>query len=164
MMPGLGAIYNGQNFKAAVHFVVVAALFELSEATPFETFFALAGAVFYLYTVIDAHRSARNIAMGEDPWLEEQRFKRALLKRAPLAGLLSIMAGLVMLARMFRPFDLYAAAIKLAPAALILLGGYLIVLHLKRSREETYDARPYGVVPIRRREDAAPGFRNESRD
>jgi hypothetical protein len=164
LIPGLGAIYNRQNFKAMVHLVVVAALFELSEVTPFETFFALAGAVFYFHTIMDAHRSAQNIAMGEDPWLEEQRFKRALFGRAPLAGLFLIMAGLLMVVRMFKPFDLHAAAIKLAPAALILLGGYLIVLHLKRSREESYQARPYRVVPMRRREDAAPKFRNESRD
>lgn len=164
LVPGLGAAYNRQNFKAAVHFIGVAALFELSDVTPFETFFALAGAVFYFYTIMDAYRSAQNIAMGEDPWLEEQRFKKALLGGAPFAGLLLMLAGLLMLMRMFRPFDLYAAATKLAPAALILLGGYLIVLYLKRSREEAYDARPYRVVPMRRREDAAPSFRNESRD
>ena len=153
LIPGLGAAYNHQNFKAVLHFVGVMLLFQLSEIGPLDVFFGLAGTAFYLYSIIDAYRTGDRIAQGEDPQIEEKRLRRALTKRAKQIGFLLLAFGVLSLIRLIHPFGLGISLIKLIPVALILLGGYLIIAHLRRSRDiedpAVYSPRPsYPLIPF----------------
>ena len=153
LIPGLGAAYNHQNLKAVFHFVGVMLLYQLSEIGPLEAFFALAGTAFYLYSIIDAYRTGDRIAQGEDPQTDERRLRKALTKRAKEIGFLLLAFGVLFLIRLVHPFGLGISLIKLIPVALILLGGYLIIAHLRRSRDiedpMVYSARPsYPLIPF----------------
>jgi hypothetical protein len=152
LLPGMGAVYNRQNIKAVVHFVSIIGLFELASLRVAAGVFALAGIVFYLYSIIDAYRTAILIAGGESPAVDEERFKRSLIKRAPLIGIMLIAAGLLFVVQILRPFAFVTLA-RLFPVALIILGGYLLTRYFKRSREESYEKHPsvppYSLVPGR---------------
>jgi hypothetical protein len=151
VLPGMGAVYNRQNIKAVVHFVSIIGLFELASLRIAAGVFALAGLVFYLYSIVDAYRTATLIARGESPVVDEERFKRSLIKRAPLIGIILIGTGLLLVVQILRPFAFITLA-RLFPVALIILGGYLLTRYFK-SREESYDERstvpPYSLVPGR---------------
>ncbi len=152
VLPGMGAVYNRQNIKAVVHFVSIIGLFELASLKVAAGVFALAGLVFYFYSIIDAYRTAMLIARGESPAVDEERFKRSLIKRAPLIGVMLIAAGLLLVIQIVKPFAFVTVA-RLFPVALIILGGYLLTRYFKRSREESYDQHPsvppYSLVPGR---------------
>lgn len=152
LLPGMGAVYNRQNIKAVTHFITIVGLFQLASIKLASGFFALAGLAFYLYSIVDAYRTSQLIARGESPAADEERFKRALIKRAPLVGVILIGTGLLLVIQVMRPFS-FSLAAKFFPVALILLGGYLLTRYFKRSREESYKQRsataPYSLVPGR---------------
>lgn len=165
VLPGMGAVYNRQNIKAVVHFVTIICLFQLASLKVASGVFALAGLVFYLYSIIDAYRTAILIARGESPAADEERFKRSLIKRAPLIGILLIAGGLLLVLQIIRPFAFLTVA-RLVPVALIILGGYLLTRYFKNSHEEIYDrypsVPPYSLVPGRFSERSSEGSGNRS--
>jgi TM2 domain-containing membrane protein YozV len=136
-VPGAGAIYNRQNLKAVVHFVTTISLFQLGNLHAFGVFFGLAGALFYFHTILDAFRTARAINDGESAAENEERFKRGLIKRAPSIGVGLIFVGLLVFLHLIRPLSQYISFTRLAPIALIILGGYLLTRYFKQSREYT---------------------------
>jgi hypothetical protein len=146
----MGAVYNRQNIKGIVHFVTIVGLFQLTGIRVASAFFALGGLGFYFYSIVDAYRTAQLIAQGEDPAVDEARFKRSLIKRAPLIGVILITAGLLLVIQIARPFPLVTFA-RLLPVAFIILGGYLLTRYFKRPHEESYEphpsAPPYSLVP-----------------
>lgn len=150
LLPGMGAVYNRQNIKGIVHFVTIVGLFRLTGIRFASAIFALGGLSFYIYSIVDAYRTARLIALGEDPAVDEARFKRSLIKRAPVIGVVLITAGLLLVIQIARPFALVTFA-RLLPVAFIILGGYLLTRYFKRPREESYDegptSPPYSLVP-----------------
>ena len=152
VLPGMGAVYNRQNIKAVVHFVSIIGLFQLASLRIASGVFALGGLAFYLYSIIDAYRTAVLIGRGESPAADEERFKRSLIKRAPVIGVFLIAAGLLLVIQIIKPFAFITVA-RLFPVALIILGGYLLTRYFKRSREESYEqhssAPPYSLIPGR---------------
>jgi hypothetical protein len=164
LVPGGGAVYNRQNVKAAVYFITIAGLFQLSAIQPFDLIFGLAGATFYLYTIADSYRTAELIARGESAAENERRFKAALTKRIPAIGLLLIASGLLFLLYRIRAFELSVVLLRLAPVALIMLGGYLLVSYIKRRREEEWSVeepprRAFPLFTSRRPDDHSHRFR-----
>lgn len=149
LLPGMGAVYNRQNIKGVVHFVTIVGLFQLTALRVASGFFVLSGLAFYLYSIVDAHRTARLIDQGESAAADELRFKRSLIKHAPVIGIMLITAGLLLVIHIARPLAFITFA-KLFPVALIILGGYLLTRYFKRSSEDGYDERtsaPYPLVP-----------------
>jgi hypothetical protein len=148
LLPGMGAVYNRQNIKGVVHFVTIVGLFQFASVRVAPGFFALAGLAFYLYSIVDAYRTAQLIARGESAAADEQRFKRSLIKRAPLIGIVLITAGLLLVIQIARPFAFITFA-RLFPVALIVLGGYLLTRYFKRSSEQSYEqsSQPYSLAP-----------------
>ena len=149
LLPGMGAVYNHQNIKGVVHFATIVGLFQLTAIRIGSGFFALAGLAFYLFSIVDAYRTAQLIAGGESPAVDEERFKRSLIKRAPLIGIVLITSGILLVLQFIRPFAWINFA-RLFPVALIILGGYLLTRYFKRSSEESYEqqptATPYSLV------------------
>jgi hypothetical protein len=148
----MGAVYNHQNVKGVVHFVTIVGFFQLTAIHIASGFFALAGLASYLYSIVDAYRTGQLIARGGTPAADEERFKRSLIKRAPLIGIMLITAGVLLVIQLVRPFSFITYA-RLFPIALIILGGYLLTRYFKRSREEGYEHHtgvpPYSLVPGR---------------
>src|SRR5215213_3048287 len=138
VLPGMGAVYNRQNLKAIVHFVSIVGLFQLTDVHFFDAFFALAGVVFYFYSILDAYRTARRIAEGESAAGDEEQFKQALIKRAPVIGVVLIVSGLLLFIRIVQPFFFSVSLGKLLPVGLVILGGFLLTRYFKRSGGENY--------------------------
>ena len=66
LIPGMGAAYNRQYDKAVAHFGMFAALCIVCDEG--HGIFALAAIVFYIFTILDAYRSAQSIvATGRVP-------------------------------------------------------------------------------------------------
>jgi hypothetical protein len=155
LVPGLGAVYNRQNLKAAVHFLGIVGSFQMTNFRFMSGLFAMAGVVLYLYSLIDAYRTANAIAAGESPRANEERFKRSLVKSAPFIGLVLIFSGIVAVVQLVFPISLWMVA-RLLPVALILLGGYLLTKYFRRSRDDDEPAQdpPYfsGSQPFGGRE------------
>ncbi len=152
LLPGMGAVFNRQNIKAVVHFVTIMGIFQLTRIDGLEGVFVLGGIAFYLYTIIDAYRTAQSIAQGESPAANEERFKQSLIKRAPTVGLILIVAGLLLVIQILHPFNLILSFARLLPVALIVLGGYLLTRYFKRSRDggsskDHSERPPYQLVP-----------------
>ena len=150
LLPGMGAVYNRQNIKGIVHFVTIVGLFQLAGIRFAAGIFALAGLGFYIYSIVDAYRTAQLIAKGEDPAVDEARFKRSLVKRAPLIGLVLIVSGVLLVIQLARPFAFITFA-RLLPVVFILVGGWLLTRYFKRPQEQSYEqpAPPYSLVPGR---------------
>lgn len=59
IIPGIGAVYNRDYIKGVVHFSIFAGLIVIAEGVGF--IFGLAAFAFYIFTIIDAYRSAEHI-------------------------------------------------------------------------------------------------------
>jgi hypothetical protein len=167
LLPGMGAVYNRQNVKAVFHFVTIIGLFQLTRLHVMSGVFALASFLSYIYSIVDAYRTSQLIARGESPAADEERFKRTLVKRAPVIGALLIFAGLMLVIGLMRPFGFITFA-RVFPVALILLGGYLLTTYFKRSREEGYSTdyparHPHQLASGSFTEQASERFRRLSR-
>ena len=150
LFPGMGAVFNRQNIKGVVHFVTIVGLFQLTKIRFAAGLFALGGLACYFYSIVDAYRTANLIAMGESPAANEERFKRSLIKRAPLIGLFLLSVGVLLLFQLMRPFPI-VTLVRFFPVALIFLGGYLLTRYFKRSRDAGTgeQLQPYSLVPGR---------------
>ncbi len=147
-IPGLGAVYNRQNLKALLHFVGTVGLFQVADATNIE-FFGFGGAVFYLYSIIDANRSARSIAAGADPTEDERRLKWAFARYKPLWGVaLLAVAFIAVLATLPAiPFGLSTG--RLWAIMLFFAGAYMIYSYFRSLRTEeprSFNTPPRSVV------------------
>src|SRR5262249_27046289 len=63
LIPGVGAIYNGEFVKAAVHILIFGTLVSLADATN-TALFGLASAAFYFYMPFEAYYTAKKRMMG----------------------------------------------------------------------------------------------------
>ncbi|MEP7271918.1 MAG: hypothetical protein ABI882_10480 [Acidobacteriota bacterium] len=124
LIPGLGAAYNGQNIKALVQFMVVAALWHLADImpTPFGAVFVLGGIAFFIFTIYDARRSAERLRAGEDLSEDELRLRRSLRERAPVWGVVLVGFGTISFLHIFFDTQLHG----LWPMLLIGAGVYLL--------------------------------------
>ena len=150
LIPGMGAVYNRQNLKAVVHFVSIVGLFNLTKLHILPGLFSLAGMAVYIYSMMDAYRTAERISQGESAEADEARFKRRLAKRAPALGVGLILLGTIMVIQILRPIVFINPA-RLLPVALIILGGYLLTKYFQRSRGDVsapdYNRPPYSPIP-----------------
>jgi Domain of unknown function (DUF5668) len=127
LIPGLGAVYNGQYNKALIHIVVFFSIIvglssDIEDSAKVVLSFLLAG--FILYMAFDAHRTARAKALGDvtaDPiesWGKER----------PVGPIILIALGALFLLNNFSWFPFYRIG-RLWPVILIAVG---ILLFRKR--------------------------------
>lgn len=162
MIPGMGAVYNRQNIKAVVHFASIVGLFNMTKLHIMPGLFILSGMAVYIYSMMDAYRTAERVAQGVSAEEDEARFKRQLAKRAPTLGIGLILLGAVIIIQVLWPFAHISPA-RLLPVALIILGGYLLTNYFKRSRQEAsspdYNHPPYPLLPDSFRDSAQSNVR-----
>src|SRR4029079_12956256 len=65
LIPGVGAIYNGEFVKAAIHILIFGTLVSLADATD-AAIFNLATAAFYFYMPFEAYYTAKKRKLGAE--------------------------------------------------------------------------------------------------
>jgi hypothetical protein len=130
--PGLGAAYNGQTHKALIHFAVSVGLFQLAInlKMPFFVFGVLG---MWLYSAVDAWKSARLIRSGARPDLADDILTQRFSGNPKLWGiLLTILGATFLLQKAFgRGFSEWMSV--LLPIFLIGLGLYILRSYIFKS-------------------------------
>lgn len=123
VIPGLGAIYNGQYLKAVTHFAVFAALCIMSDDV--HGIFSLGAIVFYVYMIFDSYRSAQVVRERQLVSATPLAGPRASDVNSPVWGVLLIVLGLMFTAHNlgFLSFGFIRDA---WPLIFIIVGGILI--------------------------------------
>ena len=124
LFPGLGAVYNGQNVKALLHFTLIVGLWTLADIfhSALELIFSLAGAATYFYSLYDAYTSAQHYRAGEDLKAEDERIKHLLRNNTHLVG-----AGLIAMGGLSIINYLFPEILdRFWPVLLILAGLYFL--------------------------------------
>lgn len=120
IIPGLGAVYNGEYLKAITYFAVWAALAMLG--SQINGIFVFASIVFVLFTIFDAYRSAEALVrmkLKSVPAFETSRNDKTIIGW----GVFLMILGLFFLLENIIPFQFFN---KLWPLVFILLGAYLV--------------------------------------
>ncbi|HLV00033.1 MAG TPA: DUF5668 domain-containing protein [Acidobacteriota bacterium] len=138
LVMGLGAVYNREYTKAVVHFAIFAGLVTLADSVG--EFFGFAAFVFYLFTIMDAYRSAEVIErrLQEDP---DYRSPQETIN-FPLWGGILVAMGVLFLLENLGIFSV-ASILRVGwPLILIGLGLYLIFMRDKDRHDRILSTTP----------------------
>lgn len=133
LIPGIGAVYNRQYSKALVHFATFISLILLADYVP--EVFVLAAISFYIFTIIDAYRSAQWILRKriQDPAFSEEDDEIQL----PLWGGLLILLGAVFFLSNLGVFNLRQVIDFGWPLLFVAAGAYLILAYLFKTPQRS---------------------------
>ncbi len=149
LIPGVGAIYNGQYAKGIVHVVVFGMLISITASGSiggYEPLFGLLIAIWYFYMPFEAYHTARKRQLGEPVDEFSSVFPlRAGRSGFPMGPLVLIALGAIFLLNTMGFFR-FEQIIRWWPAGLIVLGAYMLYERLaasngERRHEEARDAR-----------------------
>lgn len=134
LVPGLGAVYNREYSKAAIHFSIFAALVILADHGP--GIFVLGAIAFYFFTIIDAYRSAQAILRWQlaNPEVIQNEEEDMNL---PVWGGILILLGVVFFLNNMGVFRLGDVARFAWPLIFIFLGVYFILDYYLRGKGRT---------------------------
>lgn len=129
LIPGVGAIYNGQYVKGLVHVIIFGLLISITSsggARGFEPLFAFLIAIFYIYMPFEAYHTAKHRQTGQPV----DEFSSILPMRAPSAGfpvgpVLLIALGVLFLLNNLELLR-FERIVRYWPVLLIGLGGYML--------------------------------------
>ena len=134
LVPGLGAVYNGEYIKALIHVCIFGALIAAANSNvPFEPFFGLSAFCFYCYMPIDAYRVAKARETGEtlpDPLAFGPL--AGMDGRVPVGPIILIGLGVLLLFANFGIFRFFWIS-RLWPLALIALGAWILAARGKQT-------------------------------
>ena len=136
LIPGVGAIYNGEFVKAAVHILIFGMLVSLGDATD-AAIFHLAGVAFYFYMPFEAYYTAKKRLLGAEGIMLETPIDRlqqqfgSIRDRELWGGLALIVIGGLYLLGNLDVFDLHRIS-RLWPAGLVVIGVWLLKKHQER--------------------------------
>ena len=144
MIPGVGAIYNGQYAKGLVHAVVFGILCSIADAMGRhgnEFVFVMMAFAWWAYMVFEAYHTARKRRMGEpvDEYssiLNLRGGKEQML----LAGIALVVLGTLMLLQTLNLFD-FDYVVRYWPVLLIAAGAYLLYGRFAASSAAPGEAR-----------------------
>lgn len=152
LIPGVGAIYNGEFFKAAVHIVIFGLIVSLSDAAgPASGLFALLGIGFYCYMPFEAYYTAKKrklLTEGIDLETPIDRFHQQfgeIQDKELWGGLVLVALGVLFLADSFRFLPL-RDALRYWPLGLIAVGVWLVMRH--RDGAGAPGPSPQSSVPV----------------
>jgi hypothetical protein len=137
LIPGVGAIYNGEFVKAAIHILIFGTLVSLADATD-AALFALASAGFYFYMPFEAYYTAKKRMLGAQGVMLETPIDRlqqqfgSMKDRELWGGVALIVIGGLYLLGNLDVFDLHRIA-RLWPLGLVVLGVWLLKKHQERT-------------------------------
>ncbi len=131
-VPGLGAAYNGQTSKAIVHFAIFASFFQMAVITHGTHFFVLGVLGTWLFSAVDACRTAQLMRGGFALDTEEDVIARRLYGNPFAWGITLIVIGTVFLLQTLLGIQLPVK--QLLPVAMVGLGAYMLFDYLRRRR------------------------------
>ncbi|MCW5977532.1 MAG: hypothetical protein KIT09_05625 [Bryobacteraceae bacterium] len=148
LIPGVGAIYNGQYAKGLIHVVIFGLLISIMKSGPgeMEPLFGMLMATFYLYMPFEAYHTAKKKQRGEP--VDEFSGLVALRRRRPnsnLGAVILIASGVLFLLINFEVIRLYEI-IRFWPVLLIAAGAYMLYSRMTEGRrtsaaEELFNER-----------------------
>lgn len=129
-IPGVGAIYNGQYFKAFLQVVIFGFLVYMSNVA-YGPIFGVGIAAFYFYMVIDSYHTARAISLGQP--VEDFPGMGQVRVTAPLGAIILIAVGVILLLHSlnFFAFDIMRY---FWPVLLIVIGLLMLDRRAQRQR------------------------------
>jgi TM2 domain-containing membrane protein YozV len=143
LIPGVGAIYNGQYAKGVVHVLIFGLLISImssDSAGGLEPMFGMLTGVFYFYMAFEAYHTARKRMAGEP--VDEfsslvQMDTRA--GRVPLLPLALIALGVLFLLNNLGVFYL-GQLLKFWPVLMILAGVYMLYVRMSPGKRDEENA------------------------
>jgi len=122
--PGLGAAYNGQTSKALVHFLATVGLFQMAILSGGMAIFVLGFFGMWMFTGLDAWRTAQLIRSGVTPEDAEDVLIQRFAGNGKLWGIVLSVIGVSFVLQTF--FNIQVLVNFILPALLIGLGMYLL--------------------------------------
>jgi len=136
LIPGVGAIYNGQYAKGLLHVLVLGTLISLGNAGAFEgsagPLFGLMIAAWFFYMAFEAYHTARRRMLGQSVDEFSSIIPMRGHGRFPVAPVLLIVVGVVFLLNNLNLIHFYDIA-RYWPVFLIALGAYMLYARLTGS-------------------------------
>jgi hypothetical protein len=133
LLPGVGAIYNAEFVKAAVHILIFGTLVSLADATD-AALFGLSAFAFYWYMPFEAYYTAKKRMLGaqgitlETPIDRLQQQFGSIKDRELWGGIALVAIGGLYLLGNLELFDLHRVA-RLWPVVLVVIGVWLLKKH-----------------------------------
>jgi hypothetical protein len=127
LIPGVGAIYNGQYAKGLIHVIIVGLIISVlsnDSARGLEPLLSLLLAAFWFYMAFEAFHTARRRQLGQ-PVDEFSSLMPGRASKFPIAPIVLIALGVIFLLGNLDLLD-FSRALKYWPVALIALGGYML--------------------------------------
>lgn len=152
MIPGVGAIYNGQYAKGIVHVLILGLLISISSsdaAGGLEPLFGLLTAVFWFYMAFEAYHTARRRAMGEPVDEFSSLVDLRGGRRTPVMPVLLMLLGTLFLLNNLEIVRL-RDVLRYWPVALIAAGAWMLY-------EQVGGGRKNGTAPAEPRQEEGGG-------
>lgn len=154
LIPGVGAIYNGQIIKAIVQVLLFGCLIALGHRVggPLGPIFGLGAAAFYFYMVIDSYQTAKAKQLGQatPEWFGLNELKMD----APMGAALLIVLGILFLLDNLG-IPIFSQIGKFWPVLLIVIG--LILLQKRLIHRQAIAQRGTEPANVTSEENKAPG-------
>jgi hypothetical protein len=137
LIPGVGAIYNGQYAKGLIHVFILGMLFTIvsSDMGGFEPLFGVLIPGFWAYMAFEAYHTAKQRQMGQPVDEFSSLVPGHGGSRFPVAPILLIALGVVFLLNNLEIFEL-RRMLRFWPVMLIALGLYLLYLRMAGNSSE----------------------------
>jgi TM2 domain-containing membrane protein YozV len=152
LIPGVGAIYNGQYLKGLVHAVIFGLLMSLSNSadnTAGQPILIMVATAFYLYMPFEAYHTARKRQLGApiEEWsslLSSTRFSGS----APIGPVILILIGVLFLLDSLHVIPFREVG-RFWPVILIVIGAWMLYSRLTggRALENLEPPRPNPLRP-----------------
>jgi TM2 domain-containing membrane protein YozV len=164
LIPGVGAIYNGQYIKGLVHaviFGVIVSLISGNDEGSAVPFLGIMLAAFVFYMPFEAYHTAKKRQMGivVDEWsslISQDRFTN----RAPMGPIILIGAGLLFLLHTLDLLNFHRVA-RFWPVLLIVVGAYMLYSRANVGRFPQYAPPSSRPMPSDRTPSAAEVTREQ---
>ncbi len=137
LIPGVGAIYNGQYAKGLIHVFILGMLFTLvgsNDVGGFEPLFGILIPGFWAYMAFEAYHTARLRRMGQAVDEFSSLVPGRGGSRFPVAPILLIALGVVFLLNNLDIFEL-RRMLRFWPVLLIAFGLYMLYLRMSGNSE-----------------------------
>ncbi len=144
MIPGVGAIYNGQYAKGLVHAIIWGLLMSIANsraANGLEPIFVMLVIAWWAYMVFEAYHTARKRRAGE--YVDEYSSivnLRGSKEQVPVAGIALILLGVLLLLHTLDLLDFERVA-RFWPVLLIAAGAYLLIGRFTASETASGEVR-----------------------
>jgi hypothetical protein len=138
LIPGVGAIYNGQYAKGLVHVIIIGLTISVlanNAARGFEPLLGLMLAAFFFYMAFEAYHTALRRQQGLVVDEFSSLFPMRGANKFPVAPILLIVLGVIFLLNNLDFFEI-ERVIRYWPVLLIVLGVYMLYLRMSNSSSE----------------------------